>query len=284
MRSTSSSILFNVLLLPYTFAQPSMLTLTHESLSPLLNKNSLSFSHLSNSIYAPKCSPGFFPGTDTVLYTTPYRYSSVLSVIGNFGNLDYAFVPPQNLYLNGSGNTVGTARFYTSPALPSAQVIETLTVYSAPSTGPFVEVVAIDPFTVTSQSPTTNNEINVTMYSNYKAVIATPICLGGQATLLNYTIQFCATDPDLAAQISHQGHLSMAEGANSLLGNRSYWSCNKLQAEGGNGTLGYPGWGGGLFMGVGNSPQGEGAWWCVCLAIIMFFSYLIVLGGGVFNY
>lgn len=98
-------------------------------------------------------------------------------------------------------------------------------------------------------------------------------------------MHFCATHPELAKQISHRRHLAMTEGTNRLLGNLQFSNCMELQAEGdGNGRLAYPGWGRGLFMGVGNSPTGEGARWTVCFGIILACSVLVVMGGGVFHY
>ncbi|KAI5358438.1 hypothetical protein Slin14017_G107210 [Septoria linicola] len=44
--------------------------------------------------------------------TIPYTYDQVLSIVGNFSNLTYAGSPDGTVKLNGTDNTVGTARTY----------------------------------------------------------------------------------------------------------------------------------------------------------------------------
>jgi hypothetical protein len=56
------------------------------------------------------CNYDFEPGTDTVIYTTPYTYAQVMSIIGSFRNITWSGSPYDSVTLNGTDNTVGTAR------------------------------------------------------------------------------------------------------------------------------------------------------------------------------
>jgi len=47
------------------------------------------------------CEPGYSFGTDTVLYTTPYTYSQVLSIIGSYKNLTWSGNPDDTVTLDG---------------------------------------------------------------------------------------------------------------------------------------------------------------------------------------
>ena len=86
----------------------------------------------TNASTANSCNDGLFPGTDTVIYTTPYTYSQVMSIIGSFQNLTWSGSPEGSVTLNGTDNTVGTARTYD---IAGAHVVETITVYSKPPMG-----------------------------------------------------------------------------------------------------------------------------------------------------
>ena len=65
-----------------------------------------------NASTANGCDDGYFPGTDTVIFTTPYTYSQVMSIIGSFRNITWSGSPYDSVTLNGTDNTVGTARTY----------------------------------------------------------------------------------------------------------------------------------------------------------------------------
>lgn len=68
---------------------------------------------LAQNVTVPStCIDGYMSGTDTVLFTVPYTYDQVLSVIGNYSNLTWSGSPPGSVTLNGTDNTVGTARTY----------------------------------------------------------------------------------------------------------------------------------------------------------------------------
>ena len=65
-----------------------------------------------NASTANGCNDGFFPGTDTVIFTTPYTYQQVMSIIGDYKNISWSGSPYDTVTLNGTDNTVGTARNY----------------------------------------------------------------------------------------------------------------------------------------------------------------------------
>ena len=47
------------------------------------------------------CMSGYTPGTDTVLFTTPYTYQQVMSIIGSFKNLTWSGNPDNTVTLDG---------------------------------------------------------------------------------------------------------------------------------------------------------------------------------------
>lgn len=58
------------------------------------------------------CNDRFYPGTDTVIFTVPYTYAQAMSIIGDYQNLTWSGSPAGSVTLNGTDNTVGTARTY----------------------------------------------------------------------------------------------------------------------------------------------------------------------------
>lgn len=58
------------------------------------------------------CEAPYMAGTDEVIYTVPYTYQQVMSIIGSYKNLTWSGNPPNTVKLNGTDNTVGTARTY----------------------------------------------------------------------------------------------------------------------------------------------------------------------------
>lgn len=91
------------------------------------------------------CVDGYQAGTDTVLLTVPYTYQQVLSIIGSYQNLTWSGSPFDTVTLNGTDNTVGTARTYD---IAGAHVIETITVYEKPASGPYEEIHTLAPLTI----------------------------------------------------------------------------------------------------------------------------------------
>ena len=164
------------------------------------------------------CAVGYFPGTDTVLYTVPYTYVQVLSIIGSFKNLTWSGNPDNTVTLNGTDDTVGTARTYDSGG---AHVVETITVYNKPAAGPYEEVHTLAPIFIPMA--------NVSIYGDYDGTTATPTC-NGAATAFNFTINFCATNATLAAGILHMLHLTDAETVGVFLGNQNFTSCAAINS------------------------------------------------------
>ncbi len=170
------------------------------------------------------CTAGYYPGRDEVIYTVPYTYAQVLSIIGSYQNLTWSGNPPDTVTLNGTDNTVGTTRTYDTHG---AHVIETITTYSKPAAGPYVEIHTLAPLSI----PAANN---VSFYADYDGTTVTPVCRG-QATTLNLTIVFCGTNASLSAQVLHATHLQDAVTVGVFLGGKNFSTCAALGGVG-NGT------------------------------------------------
>lgn len=164
------------------------------------------------------CIDGYSAGTDTVLYTVPYTYSQVLSIIGSYKNLTWSGNPDDTVTLNGTDNTVGTARTYDTAG---AHVVETIIVYNKPEAGPYEEIHTLAPLTIPMA--------NISFYGDYDGTTATPTC-NGSATAFNFTINFCATNATLAAGILHMLHLTDAETVGVYLGNQNFTSCAAINS------------------------------------------------------
>lgn len=168
------------------------------------------------------CPEGYTAGSDTALFTVPYTYSKVLSVIGDFKNLTWSGV--EDVTLNGTDNTVGTARSY---KLFGADLTETLSLYMKPSKGPFAEVSTLAPVTV--------SQLNLSFYAPYNALFANPTC-NGSATLINSTTQFCATNVTGTATALHADHLLNSAGISKALGGANFSTCAVLSNSTSNST------------------------------------------------
>lgn len=118
--------------------------------------------------------------------------------------------------LNGTDNTVGTARTYETAG---ARVVETLTLYMKPTAGPYAEIHTLAPYTLQS--------LNLSFYSDYDANFAGPTC-NGAATLFNETVHFCATNATQAAGVFHNVHLRDVTTVGKLLGGQNFTSCAAL--------------------------------------------------------
>lgn len=170
------------------------------------------------------CAAGYYPGRDEVLYTVPYTYTQVLSIIGSYQNLTWSGNPPSTVALSGPDNTVGTTRTYD---IAGAHVIETITLYSKPAQGPYVEVHTLAPLSI----PAANN---VSFYGDFDGTTVTPVC-GGRASAFNFTIVFCANNATLAASVLHGIHLQDAVTVGVFLGGKNFSTCAALGGVG-NGT------------------------------------------------
>lgn len=162
------------------------------------------------------CAPGYYPSTDTVLFTLPYTYTQVLSIVGNYTNLTWSGSPDNSVTSNSTSWVPGTARFYT---VGGAYVIETITEYSKPANGPYIEVHTLAPLTLAAA--------NLSVYSNYDAQNWTSVC-DGKATTTNFTINMCATNATTAAALLHSIHLSDAQTVGTFLGGQNFTSCAAL--------------------------------------------------------
>jgi hypothetical protein len=170
----------------------------------------------NNASTANGCSDGFYPGTDTVIFTVPYTYPQVMSIIGDYQNLAWSGSPARSVTLNGTDNTVGTARTYD---IAGAHVVETITTYSKPPNGPYEEIHTLALLTIPSA--------NVSFYGDYDGTTVTPIC-NGAASTFNFTINFCASNATLAAGILHMLHLTDAQTVGVFLGGQNFSSCATL--------------------------------------------------------
>ncbi|KAK4555109.1 hypothetical protein LTR86_007875 [Recurvomyces mirabilis] len=170
------------------------------------------------------CAAGYYPGTSQVIYTVPYTYQQVLSIIGNYTNLTWSGSPDNSVTTNNSKALMtnnwgpGDARFYD---IAGAHVIETILTYSKPANGPYVEVHTLAPLTVPAA--------NVSFYSDFDGQVYQPIC-GGKATTGNYTINFCATNATVASQVLSMLHMTDAVTVGTFLGGKNFTSCAALGA------------------------------------------------------
>lgn len=172
------------------------------------------------------CQGEYMPGTDTVLYTVPYTYSQVLSIIGSYKNLTWSGSPDNTVTLNGSDNTVGTARTYD---LAGAHVIETLLTYDSPPGGPYYENHNVALLTI--PLPTGN----ISVYFPLDATTVTSTC-GGKATSFNFTANFCATNATAFAGVLHLLHSTDAITVGKFLGGQNFTSCDALNGPNGTST------------------------------------------------
>ncbi|KAI4284319.1 MAG: hypothetical protein L6R38_001523 [Xanthoria sp. 2 TBL-2021] len=99
------------------------------------------------------CTDGYDAAHDEVLYTVPYTYPQVLSIIGSFANITWN--GDNSTSLNGTDNTVGTARTFEYYGI---RLTETIKTYQKPVEGPYFEDHTIAP----SYSPA----INLSLYAS----------------------------------------------------------------------------------------------------------------------
>lgn len=160
------------------------------------------------------CDSGTSQFNDVVLYMLPYSYGSVMSIIGSYQNLTWSGSPDGSVTLNGSDNTVGTARTYD---LAGAHVIETILSYSKPANGPYYENHNVAPLSV----PTPGG--NVTLYCQTDATTVTSMC-GGMAVLMNFTAQCCSNNASVASSLLHMLHTTDAMTVGQFLGGKNFTS------------------------------------------------------------
>ncbi|KAL8802491.1 MAG: hypothetical protein Q9182_003799 [Xanthomendoza sp. 2 TL-2023] len=159
------------------------------------------------------CISGYSSARDVVLYNVPYTYAQVLSIIGSYANITWNGI--NSTTLNGTDNTPGTARFYTTYGIPLTETIKT---YSSPPGGPYFEDHTL--------APAYNPQANLSIYAPIDITTVTPIC-GGTASALNFTVEFCSTNITGAGPILHDSHVFDAVTLQEFLGNETFTGCTK---------------------------------------------------------
>ena len=144
----------------------------------------------------------------------------MISIIGNYQNLTWSGNPINTVTLNGTDNTVGTARTY---ELDGAHLIETITYYSKPpSPGPYQEVHNTALLTIAAA--------NLTAYIPYDGTVVTSVC-EGKASMFNFTAHFCANNATVAGPTLTMLHTSDAMTVGKFLGGMNYTNCAALGAS-----------------------------------------------------
>ncbi|KAF2483864.1 hypothetical protein BDY17DRAFT_294561 [Neohortaea acidophila] len=175
----------------------------------------LALASAQNVTVPTTCTGNFTAGTDEVLFTVPYTYDQVISIIGNYQNLTWSGSPAGSVKLNGTDNTVGTARTY---PLDGLTVIETILNYSKPaSPGPYEEV----------HNTALLNLGTYEFFIPYDGTTVTEYC-GGKASQFNFTAHFCSTNVTAAGALLHEVHLTDAETVGKFLGGKNFTSCAAL--------------------------------------------------------
>lgn len=167
------------------------------------------------------CTAGFSAGTDVVLYTVPYTYDQVMSIIGDYKNLTWSGNPDNTVTLNGTDNTVGTARTYD---IDGGHIIETILIYSKPpAPGPYNEVHNTALFNI----PAVNN---VSLYIQYDGTVVSSVC-DGKASMFNFTAVYCGDNATAAGALLHTVHMGDAVTVGQFLGGQNFTSCEALGAS-----------------------------------------------------
>ena len=181
-----------------------------------------------------QCTAGFTAGSDTVLLTVPYPPAAVLDVVADFQNLTWSGNPPSTVTLNGTDNQPGTAREY---SLDGLTVVETLLQYYRPplSCRGFPNTPPPPPFPFDTTYVEAHNTAQVdydgnNVYLPFDGLSARSTCRGN-ATVLNYTTQFCANDAPSAQSQLHTVHTQDLQNVQAMLGNASFSSCQDLSTQ-----------------------------------------------------
>jgi hypothetical protein len=152
-----------------------------------------------------------------------------MSIIGSFRNITWSGSPYDTVSLNGTDNTVGTARTYD---ILGAHVVETIILYSKPPNGPYDEVHALN---LPPAAPVTLPSYNISFYGDYDGTTAVEAC-GGLVSTFNFTVDFCATNATLGAALLHSIHLSDAQTVGKFLGGQNFTTCEALAGASKTGT------------------------------------------------
>ena len=163
-----------------------------------------------------------------MLLTVPYPPARVVEIIGDFQNLTWSGSPPDTVTLNGTDNQVGTARAYT---LSGLDVVETLSEYYRPSLNcfgtpyqPNVARYAVNMAYVEAHTFAEASFEGDKVYMPFDGISVASTCLGN-ASVLNYTANFCATNVSMTQSLLHSLHMQDLDNVQAELGNNSYTSC-----------------------------------------------------------
>ena len=205
---------------PSLFPAPATMKFLTVAKTALLALTSSTFAQ--NVTVPTTCTSGFQAGSDEVLYTVPFNYTQVMPIIGSYKNLTWSGNKPNTVSLNGSDDTVGTARTYN---LGGSHVIETILTYSKPPfPGPYQEVHNTALLTVPSAG-------NISIYIPYDGTVVSSVC-EGKASTFNFTAHFCSDNATVAGQVLHMLHYGDAVTVGKFLGGENFTSCAALNATG----------------------------------------------------
>ncbi|EME38369.1 hypothetical protein DOTSEDRAFT_75795 [Dothistroma septosporum NZE10] len=221
----------------------------------------------AQNVTVPTTCGNYTAGSDEVLYTVPYTYDQVISIIGNYSNLTWSGSPENSVTLNGTDDTVGTARTY---SLSGTTIIETILNYSKPAApGPYYEVHNTAKLTIAGDS----------LFIPYDGTTVTSVC-DGKASMFNFTAHFCATNVSFSAATLHMLHLGDAVTVGKFLGGKNFTNCAALGASNSSGPMNQTGATTGTASGsTSGSPAaytpGSGAglssqagWWSAAVGVV----------------
>ncbi|KAL8779590.1 MAG: hypothetical protein Q9194_001381 [Teloschistes cf. exilis] len=160
------------------------------------------------------CVNGYTAGHDEYLYTLLNPDKPLIN-LHKGQNITWNGV--NSTTLNGTDNTVGTARFYSSYGIP---LVETIKTYQKPSNGPYFEDHTL--------APAYNPTADLSIYAAVDTFSITPICPGSTASALNFTIDFCSTNVSAAQAILHDSHVFDAVTLQEFLGNETFTGCSSV--------------------------------------------------------
>lgn len=177
------------------------------------------------------CTDGFTPGSSTALLTVPYSPQAVIGIVGDFQNLTWSGNAPSTVTLNGTDNTVGTARQY---SLNGLNVVETLFQYYKPALNcqgyPLQPDPSVGPSDLSYAEAHNTAQIDFNgnnVYIPFDGISVTVSCQG-KASTLNYTANFCANDAGSAQTQLDTLHAQDLQNVQAMLGNASSTDCNTI--------------------------------------------------------
>jgi hypothetical protein len=166
------------------------------------------------AVAAITCDEGYTAGYDEVVETLPYSYEQVMSIIGDYKNITWSGTAYDDVTLNGTDNTAGTARTY---ELDGATLVETLITYSKPDGGPYYEDHYLGLLYLSAY--------NLSAYAPHDTTTVTATC-NDTASIFNMSVSYCASDATVAQTVFHSIHATDIETVREWLGNETYTGCS----------------------------------------------------------